>query len=288
MLDIIFEIFLDALLDALKTLPFLFGVYLLIEFMEHKSDNKLEKILRKMGPFGAVGGALFGCIPQCGFSVAASNLYAGKLISAGTLMAVFLSTSDEALPIMLAHPESMPQLWKLLLIKVIIAVFFGIVIDVVIKLLGRHRNEDDEPFTEICSHCGCDHSIVRSAIRHSLGIFLYIFIVNLVLNSIIAVVGEETLSSALMSVRYLQPVIAATVGLIPNCAASVALTELYLNGGLTFGSLVAGLSTGAGLGVVVLFKANPKQVKQNLLILGGLFLIGIVSGFVVDLIGIGV
>lgn len=288
MFETILEILLDGVLDALKTLPFLFAVYLLIEFMEHKSDNKIEKVLRKMGPFGPVGGALFGCIPQCGFSVAASNLYAGKLISVGTLMAIFISTSDEALPIMLAHPESIGTLWKLLLIKVIVAVIFGIAIDAVIRALGKKANEEEEPFVGMCEHCGCEHGIVRSAIKHSLNIFLYIFIVNIVLNAIIAFVGEDTLSSFLLGVRPLQPVLAAVFGLIPNCAASVVLTELYLNGGLTFGSLVGGLCTGAGLGLVVLFKADAKQVKRNLLILAGLVLIGIAVGYAVDIIGIGI
>lgn len=287
MTEMILETVFDAVLDSVKTLPFLFGVYLLMEFMEHKSDNKIEKLLEKAGPMGPVAGSLLGLFPQCGFSVAASNLYVGRVISVGTLMAVYIATSDEAIPIIIAHPESISVLWKLLLTKFILAIIFGIIIDIMIKLILK-KNPDEKPFEEICSGCGCEHGIVRSAIRHSLGIFLAILITNLVLGFVIAFVGEETISSALMTVKPLQPVIASFVGLIPNCSASVVLTELYLKGGLTFGSLVAGLSTGAGMGLVVLFKTNTKHIKQNIFILTGLILIGILCGTAIDLIGIGV
>ncbi|MBQ8728320.1 MAG: arsenic efflux protein [Oscillospiraceae bacterium] len=287
MTEIITHVLLHSVIDSLKTLPFLFGVYLLMEFMEHKTDNKMEKFFRKTGPFGAIGGATLGLFPQCGFSVAASNLYVGRVISAGTLMAVYIATSDEAIPIILAHPDKISVLWKLLLCKFIIAVVFGMVIDLIIRFVLKNKQEE-KPFEEICEGCGCEHGILRSAIRHTIGIFLAILIVNLVLGFVIELVGEDKITSALMTIKPLQPVISAFIGLIPNCSASVVLTELYLKGGLTFGSLVGGLSTGAGMGLVVLFRTNRKHLKESIFILIGLILIGILSGTLIDLIGIGV
>lgn len=278
------DVLLDAFIDSIKMLPFLFGAYLLIEFLEHKASGKLANSLQKLGPFGPIGGAAIGCIPQCGFSVAASNLYAGRLITIGTLMAVYISTSDEAIPIMIAHPNQIGMIWKLLLIKVILATAAGILIDIVIKIVNKKNTKVEEPFVELCSHCGCDHSITLSALKHTLNIFIFILIVNLFLNGAIQVVGEHTFTNFLQSIKIFQPAIAGLVGLIPNCAASVILTQLYVEGGLTFGSLIAGLSTGAGLGVVVLFRAN-KNLKQNLLILVGLYIIGTAAGMIIDVLG---
>lgn len=283
-MDLVLDIVLDAVLDALKMLPFLFGAYLLLEFLEHKAGGKLATFLQKLGPFGPVGGAVLGCVPQCGFSVAASNLYAGRLITLGTLMAVFLSTSDEAIPILLAHPDKLSVLWKLLLIKVIIAAVAGIIIDSALRF-GRKKAADEEPFHEICAHCGCEHhGIFRSALSHTINIFIFILIVNLVMTSLMTVIGAENVSAFLKSIENFQPAIAGLIGLIPNCAASVVLTELYVDGGLTFGSMIAGLSTGAGMGIVILFRAN-KHLKQNFCILGLLYAIGVVCGMVIDLIG---
>ncbi|MEG0615855.1 MAG: putative manganese transporter [Oscillospiraceae bacterium] len=284
MWDLVLDVMKDAVIDSLKMLPFLFGAYLLIEFLEHKMSGKLEGVLQKMGVFGPIGGAAIGCVPQCGFSVMASNLYAGRLITVGTLMAVFISTSDEAIPIILANPKSAKMIGLLLLIKVIVAIVAGVLIDLFIRFFGK-KDKADKPFEEICANCDCEHhGIFISALRHTIGIFIFVLIVNLVLNAVIMSVGEETVSSFLTSIKFFQPVIAAFIGLIPNCASSVILTQLFIQGGLTFGSLIAGLSTGAGLGLVVLFKAN-KHMKQNFAMLGGLLAIGIFAGIIVDLIG---
>lgn len=283
-MEIVLDILLDAVLDALKMLPFLFGAYLLLEFLEHKASDRLAHSLQKLGPFGPVGGAILGCVPQCGFSVAASNLYAGRLITLGTLMAVYLSTSDEAMPILLAHPDKLHVLWKLLLVKVIIAAVAGILIDAALRL-RRKKKTAEEPFHEICAHCGCEeHGVFRSALTHTINIFIFILIINLIMTSLMTFIGEETVSAFLKSIAHFQPAIAGLIGLIPNCAASVVLTELYVDGGLTFGSMIAGLSTGAGMGVVILFRAN-KHLKQNLCILGLLYAIGVVCGMAIDFIG---
>lgn len=282
MADTLLDIFLDALLDTLKVLPFLLGVYILIEYIEHRSSEKLGHALRKMGPFGSLGGAILGAIPQCGFSVVASNLFAGRLISMGTLVAVFISTSDEAIPMLISNPNRIGDLWKLIIIKTVIAIITGIIVDAVIKLTGKQKQE--EPFKEICSHCDCEHhSIFRAALSHTIEIIIFIFIVNLLLNGFMEFAGKETVSKILMTDSALQPLIAGIAGFIPNCAASVVLTQLYIEGILSFGSIIAGLTTGAGLGLVVLFKMN-KHIKQNLVIMGILYGTGVIAGLVINTI----
>lgn len=276
------DILLDALIDTLKTLPFLFGVYLLIEYIEHRSSDKLSKGLRKLGPFGAIGGGLLGAVPQCGFSVAAANLYSGRLISTGTLIAVFLSTSDEAIPMIIANPSSVDSLWKFVITKTLIAIIAGILVDVIIKCFKLSKQE--EPFKEICTHCDCEHhGIVRAAISHTVSITIFILIVNIVLGFAIEFAGEENLRRFMMTDSVLQPVITAIFGFIPNCAASVVITQLYIEGIVSFGSAVAGLSTGAGLGLLVLFKTN-KHYKENFIIMGILYAVAVISGLIINLI----
>lgn len=283
-MDHFFEILSHTFLDTIKMLPFLFGVYLLIEFLEHKATGKLAGVLRRLGPFGPVGGAALGCLPQCGFSVAASNLYSGRLISLGTLLAVYIATSDEAIPILLSNPQSMGDVWKLILAKLIIAVIAGLFVDAVIRFFNRKSNEEAEPYVDLCENCGCgNHGIWLSALKHTLQIFVFLFVISLALEAVMHLAGEELLSKVLMQNSILQPALSALIGLIPNCAPSVILTNLYVNGSLSFGSVVAGLSTGAGMGLVVLFKVN-KNLKQNLAIVGVLYAIGALSGMIIDLV----
>lgn len=283
MKEIILHVCHHSLEDLLKLLPFLFAVFLFIEFVEHKSSDKLGKALTKLGPFGAVGGAVLGCIPQCGFSVMASNLFSGRLISMGTLVAVFISTSDEAIPILVASPEKLDSVWKLILCKLIIAVVAGVAVDLVLKAMKR-KETDAKPFEELCAHCGCEHhSIWHSALVHTLSIAVFIFIVNVLFNSAIEIIGEDTIGKFMMTNSVFQPFVAALVGFIPNCASSVILTQLYIEGVVSFGSVVAGLCTGAGVGLVVLFKTN-KHLKQNFVIVGILYAVATVSGLLIDLI----
>lgn len=278
------EIFLDALKDTLKMLPFLFGVYLLIEYLEHKASDRLANTLRRLGPFGPVGGAAFGCLPQCGFSVAVSNLYSGRIVSLGTLMAVYIATSDEAIPILLSNPESAKEIWKLIAAKIVIAVLAGLMIDALIKFFRKKSNEENEPYADLCENCGCEeHGIVYSAVKHTVQIFIFLFLVSLALGISIHLLGEERLNAVLMTNSVFQPFLAALIGLIPNCAPSVILTNLYVAGSLSFGSVVAGLSTGAGLGLVVLFRTN-KKLKENVAIVALLYAIGSISGLLIDLI----
>lgn len=275
------DVFIDASLDTLKTLPFLFGVYVLIEYIEHKSADKLGGALRKMGPFGAVGGALLGSIPQCGFSAAASNLYTGRLITMGTLIAVYISTSDEAIPLMISENVSVSLLWKLLLAKVCIAIVAGILVDVFFKLFVKKK--DEQPFKELCAECDCEHhGILHSALHHTVHIIIFIFVINILLGCVMEFAGEQTVEKLMMTNSWVQPLVAGLIGFIPNCAASVVLTKLYIGGVVSFGALIAGLSTGAGVGLLVLFKTN-KNYKQNFTIMGVLYVVAVASGLIIQL-----
>jgi hypothetical protein len=283
-MEAVLDIILDALIDTAKMLPFLFAVYLLIEYLEHKASDKLANSLRRLGPFGPVGGALFGCIPQCGFSVAVSNLYSGRLVSLGTLIAVYIATSDEAVPILLSNPQSVGEVWKLIAAKAVIAILAGLLVDGVMKFFHRRGNEENEPYHDLCEDCGCEeHGILYSAIKHTAQIFAFLFVVSLILGFAIYLLGEERLDRVLMTDSAFQPFLAALIGLIPNCSASVVLTNLYAAGSLSFGSVVAGLSTGAGLGLVVLFRTN-KNLKQNISITALLYAIGAISGLIINLV----
>jgi hypothetical protein len=278
-------IILDALIETAKLIPFLFLAFWLMEYIEKKAGSKFISVLSKTGKLTAAGpplGGLLGILPQCGFSVAAANLFAGKLISVGTLIAVFLATSDEAIPILLANPAHFGDIWVLILTKLIIAVIFGVLIDLFVKHFDKR--EETANFDDFCHDCGChEHGVLYSALKHTLNITVFILVLNLVLGFIVGAVGEESFFRFLESFGVFQPAAAALVGLIPNCAASVLITELYIEGGLTFGSAVAGLCSGAGVGILILFRTN-KDIKENILIVGLLYLIGVISGSLVNLI----
>ncbi|MGN0666293.1 MAG: arsenic efflux protein [Huintestinicola sp.] len=278
------DVLLDAAIDTAKMIPFLYIAFLLMEAFEHHAGGKLSAFLGKAGKSricGPTAGAAVGCIPQCGFSVAASNLYSAQMITPGTLMAVFIATSDEAIPILLAQSEIAGIIWKLILFKLVIAVAAGFVFDLLFYVLRIRKN--GAQFEEICSECGCgNHSIWYSSFKHTLSITLFILIVNLLLGTVIGIAGEETAFSFLNNMGAAQPLLTAIVGLIPNCAASVALTELYAAGGISFGSCVGGLCTGAGLGLAVLFKTN-KNIKENMFFLGFLYVTGVICGFIINL-----
>lgn len=284
LIEIALDVLIDALLDTVKLLPFMFAAFFFMEYFEHKAGGKLSGFLRKAGKSsvgGTLVGAALGCVPQCGFSAAASNLYAGEMISAGTLIAVFVSTSDESLPILISDPNSAGLIWKLIAAKLIIAVIAGLATDAVCRLLKNHRRE--EPFEDICTDCGCgSHGLWYAALKHTLSIALFILLVNLVLGSLFAAVGEDKVMDFLGGLGFAQPLIAAFVGMIPNCAASVIITELYVKGAITFGSAVAGLATGAGVGLAVLYRVN-RSMRENIAITAALYVIGAVSGIVINL-----
>ena len=272
-----FEFITEALIDTLRTLPFLFLAYLLIEYLEH--HVKLQSVQRMMvhNRLGVVVGSLLGVIPQCGFSVTAANFYTSRLISAGTLAAVFLATSDEAIPILIAEPKMLPVVWKMILLKVVIAIIAGILLDTIWRKKEKH-----EMFHELCRDCHCeDKSFVWSAAYHTLKLGIFLLAVNLILGCLMEFVSGNLLQKIFLDGNVFQPFLTALVGLIPNCAASVALTELYLEGHIAFGSLAAGLCSGAGLGMAVLFRTNQNR-RENLIILGWLYLTAVISGGLIN------
>lgn len=228
----------------------------------------------------------FGVFPQCGFSVSATNLYAARVITLGTLIAVYLSTSDEMLPIFISEAVPITIILKILGVKLLIGMIAGFMIDLVLRMRNGNKQEE-EKIIDLCEkdHCHCEHGIVKSALKHTLNIFVFIVIVTLVINIIIYFIGEERIADFLQYSPILGPIIAGMIGLIPNCAASVILTQLYLENVITSATLISGLLVGAGVGLAVLFKTN-KGVKENLKIVGLLYVIGVISGIIIQLLRI--
>lgn len=286
MREFLHEVVLDGLLDTAKLLPFLFLTYLAMEFLEHKAEGKALRFLEKSGRFGPLLGALVGTVPQCGFSAAAANLYAGRIITLGTLLAVFLSTSDEMLPLLIAGNVKMTSVLLILGVKIVVGIAVGMLVDLVLRL--RHKEESVHIDT-LCEqdHCHCENGIFRSALHHTVHITLFILLVTLFVNAVVFFVGEDTVASLFYNRPVVGHILSALVGLIPNCAASVALTGFYLNGFITAGAMLAGLLPGAGVGLLVLFRVN-RPMKENFLILLLLFVVGVLAGLAVDLTGLSV
>ena len=269
------DIFKDALIDTLKLIPFLFISFIIMELIEHKLTSK--KKLTKLNKFGPLAGATLGIIPQCGFGALASNLYAARVISLGTLISIYLSTSDEMVPIMLSEQASISKIIPILLYKFLLGLFFGILIDVI-----YHKKISNE-IHQLCEeeHCHCkDDGILKSSIIHTLKIAFFIFVVNLVLNSII---DPKIITNFVTNNKILSPIIMSFIGLIPNCAASVIITKLYLDNIITFGSLLSGLLSSSGVGLLILFKQN-KNFKENFIILFLLIIIASICGIVLNFI----
>lgn len=285
------EVLLDTGIDALKLLPFLFITYLIMEYIEHKTGDKTKNIIKKSGKWGPVFGAILGIFPQCGFSAAAANLYAGKVITLGTLIAIFLSTSDEMLPILISEAAPIDIILKILATKLVIGIIAGIVIDFVGQAFKKKKKkqENEEAVEEIghmCEHehCHCEkEGILKSSIKHTLNIFIFIIIISLVMNIAIYFIGKEKISNLILNMPVVGPLIAGIVGLIPNCASSVILTQLYLQNVISVGSMIGGLLVGSGIGILILFRVN-ENIKENMKITGMLYLIGVVSGIIIDFI----
>lgn len=278
------DILLDAVIDSVKLLPFLFITYLIMEYIEHKTSNKAKETIKKSGKWGPLVGSILGIVPQCGFSVSATNLYATRVITLGTLIAVYLSTSDEMLPIFISEAVLPIIILKILGIKLVIGMIAGFLIDFVLR--KRHKNPEDEKIVDLCEreHCHCEHGIIKSALKHTLNIFIFIFIVNIVMGLLIHLIGEDKIAGFFSSVPILGPVISGLVGLIPNCASSVIITQLYLDNVISVSTMLSGLLVGAGVGLAVLFKTN-KGIKENLKIVGLLYAIGVISGIILELVG---
>lgn len=314
MFNEILHAILEALLDCLKIFPVLFLVYLLIEYLTHKKQEQFINLFKKRNKFGPLLGATLGCVPQCGFSLVLADMFNHKLIGIGTLIAVFVSTSDEAIPILISYPNKIPTILMIILVKFVFALLFGYLFYFAFSMLSKvqhqktnlantgaiqnsqeylhnHDCKIDENHIhthkhseEISSPCECcSDNIFLNSLKHSLMILLYIFIANLVINLVFVFIGEDVLVKALSGSPILQIVLAPLIGLIPNCVSSVVLVELYLNNALIFPALIGGLSAGSGVGLIILFK-NKRNFKQNLLILISLYAIGVFVGLLLKLI----
>lgn len=309
-----FEILLDAILDTLKVVPILYLVYLLVSYLGHNTSNKYAKLMKKTKRFGPLIGGLAGCVPQCGFSVVMSDLYSKKAITIGTLIAVMLATSDEAIPLMLSNPEFIVPMLILISIKLVVAILFGYLFDLVFKIFQKKQTVDAEVFEKehnhdceltSCSHVhvvhchekqdehhnhshehghDCVNNIFLDALVHTLQIAGFLLVATLIIGVIVEYAGIENVSKIFTSNKYVQPFIASLVGLIPSCASSVFLVEFYMAGGITFGAMLAGLCAGSGIGIVVLFTKNRKHTLTNILITVSLYLIGSLVGLLFTII----
>lgn len=281
------DILLETIIDSLKLLPFLFLTYLLMEYLEHKMSDKTKKIIKNAGKAGPFYGAILGAFPQCGFSVAASNLYCGRVITLGTLIAIYLSTSDEMLPILISEKVALSSIIGMLTIKVVIGITIGFLIDLIFRNINKKQNTEEE-IGHLCENekCDCKHDgILKSTIKHTLNILLFIFLISFAFHLIIHFIGEENISNIILNKPVIGPIISGLVGLIPNCASSVIITQLYLKDLLSLGAMLSGLLVNGGVGLLILFREN-KNLKQNLMITGILYASGVISGIVIELIGI--
>jgi hypothetical protein len=284
--DFMLDVLLDTVLDSVRLLPFLFLTYLFMEALEHHTGSRLSRKIQSAGKWGPVWGGLLGVIPQCGFSAAASSLFAGRVITVGTLVAIYLSTSDEMLPILISESVPVATIVKILGSKVIIAVLSGLIVELVyVRLLKKQEKEMDIHVVCEEEHCHCEDGIVVSAFKHTVKIFCFIFLISLVLNGVIGLIGEETLAGLFSGLPVVGELIAALVGLIPNCASSVVITQLYLDGIIRSGAMMAGLLVNAGVGFLVLFRLN-RDYKQNAAIIATMYVLGVLWGVMIEACGI--
>lgn len=276
------DIILDTLIDSLKLLPFLFIAFLIIELIEHKLNKQTKELVSKSGKVGPLIGSLLGLFPQCGFSVMATNLYVTRIITLGTLISIYLATSDEMLPIMLSQKIALIEIIKLLGIKFICGIIWGFIIDLLLNKKSKKENIN----YEICNedHCNChEEGVIKSTLIHTFKTLLFIMLVSFLLNILLYFIGEDSLSKLFLKNSIFGPFISSLIGLIPNCGSSIVITELYLNGAISLGSAMAGLLTGSGVALLVLFKEN-KDIKENVTILSLLYGLGVISGIIIELI----
>lgn len=281
MIHTVLHILLHALLDSAKLLPFLFATYLFMEFLEHRAGAKLQAAIARAGRAGPAIGAGLGLVPQCGFSAAIAGLYAGRVVSLGTVVAVFLSTSDEMIPIVLGSAVPLSRLLTVLGLKLGIALLAGFGVDLILRRRVELHVED------LCDdeHCHCERGIWQSALHHTLHIFVFVLLVNVALGAAFELIGEARIGAFLGSIPVLGIALSALIGLVPNCAASVAVVTLWVDGVISAGAMLAGSLTGAGAGLLLLFRTNRPR-RENLLTVALLLAVGIVCGCVLDLTGL--
>ncbi len=288
-MEILWDALADAALDTLKLIPFLLGTYLVMEYLERRTAERQISLMEKAGWFAPVVGACAGAVPQCGFSASAASLYSGGVISLGTMLAVFLSTSDEMLPILLSEHAPVPQILRILAAKAVIGMATGLFIDAVLRRInGRPGSSKD--IHDLCEreHCGCEEDeeegILKPALIHTAHILFFVFLITFIITLIVEGLGEEAIGSFLTARPGLGIVFSGLIGLIPNCAASICITKLYLTGILGMGQMMTGLLVGAGVGLLVLFRTN-RPLKENVRIAALLYVCGVLWGFLIEMTG---
>lgn len=280
----ILDILADAVIDTLKILPFLFVAFLVIEFLEHKAQDKVKHLFTRAGSAGPLIGTLLGCIPQCGFSVMCANLYSSGIIALGTLVAVFLSTSDEAVILLATADNGSYEILRLIASKIIIALIFGYTIYFIEKKKHKPHHHHSHDLCEH-DHCGCEENggVLRPALIHTIKVFGFLLLFTILIDFFVAFVGTDRLSHLLLSDSVFQPFLSAIIGFIPNCASSILLTQLYIEGTLSFSALIAGLCTNAGAGILILFRDKTK-FKENIKIVGIMYVCAVIPGIILHLI----
>ena len=275
---------LHTLEDTVKVVPFLFLTYLLMEFLEHKANGAPERWLRGSGKIGPLVGGALGVLPQCGFSAAATGFYTGRMITTGTLIAVYLSTSDEMLPILISSGAPVPVMLKLVGTKLVIGIAAGFAIDGITRLVLRGKQEQEPQIEELCEreNCDCGDRFVLSALKHTAYITVFLLIFTFALNVVIELVGEENIQALVLNRPVLGSLLAGLVGLIPNCASSVALTSLFVDGVLSSGALLSGLMVNAGVGIAILFR-NNRPLRDSFRVVAILFGVSVLCGILIDL-----
>ena len=276
MLDII----MDSVIDTLKIIPYLFITFLILEGIEHKLNQKNKNAISKYQKVGPILGGILGGFPQCGFSAMASSLYTGKVITMGTLIAIFLSTSDEMLPVMIGEHIKFVTILNIILLKVIIGIIVGLIVDLLIKNKIEHTH-----IGEICEHdhCDCEKGIIPSSMIHTGKTMIFILVANIIIGTVIHFIGIDQLSNVLKSNNIIVYFLSSLIGLIPNCAASIVITKVYISNLIPTGVALSGLLTGSGIGIMLLFKSN-KSLKENMTILSIIYITGVIIGFIIDLI----
>ena len=284
-MELFTDILLEALTDTARLLPFLYLTYLLMEYLEEKAQERTVGFIKRTGRLGPLAGGLVGILPQCGFSAAASSLYAGGVITVGTLLAIFLSTSDEMLPIFISEAVPVSVIAKILISKAALGAVTGFAIDIFNRMRRkREGGEEERHIHDLCEqdHCHCEEgNIFMSALRHMAQIALFIFLISIVVGLLIEVVGHEALSGFIMNRPGTGVLLSGLIGLIPNCAASVTIAELYVKGVIGAGQMMAGLLVGSGMGLLVLFRSH-RNIKKNLQITAILYASGVIWGLIIE------
>lgn len=280
------EVILEALIDSVKLIPFLFLTYLVMGVLERAASDRSKKLIQEAGRVGPIWGGLIGAFPQCGFSAAASYFYIGRVITLGTLISIYMSTSDEMLPILISEKVAGLTILKIIGAKVLIGMISGFLVELFFGWMARRkkrpRDFDAQPHSD---HCSCGAGVLANAVIHTLKVFAFILIVSLFIGVLIYFVGEDNIYLLFSNVPVLGEAVAGLVGLIPNCAASVVITQLYLDGIISAGPMMSGLLVSAGVGLLVLFKENTHP-RESFSVAAILYVVSVAWGVLIELIGI--